>query len=406
MGELTGRRIRIALVAGEASGDLLGAHLLDALKRFIPHLEICGIGGPRMQSAGMQSWYPMEWFAIRGYVEVIRSLPRLLRVRRELKQRLLADPPDLFIGIDAPDFNLDLEVALRARGITTVHYVSPSIWGWRGERIHKIKRAASKVLALFPFEPAIYERAGVPVAYVGHPLADEIPELPDRDGAREQMRIPARNTVIALLPGSRQSEVREMGELFIAASKLIVEQIPNAHFLVPLVSRETRVIFEEAIYRQQAEALPMTILFGHAQMAMTAADVVLVASGTATLEAALLKRPMVISYKVPRLTAWITRRKAHVPYLGLPNILAGKFIVPELLQEEANPGNLCQAVCNQVQDKVVRKRLEETFLAIHRSLRQDTAARAVEAILPMLGAAARTAPLPGAVPADQNPVRA
>ena len=392
MSDLSGRRIRIALVAGEASGDLLGAHLLVALKERMPRLEAFGIGGPRMQSVGMQSWYPMEWLAVRGYVEVIRSLPKLLRLRRELKNRLLADPPDLFIGIDAPDFNLDLEMALRAGGITTVQYVSPAIWGWRGERIHKIKRAVSKILAVFPFEPAIYERAGVPVAYVGHPLADEFPEYPDRNAAREQMRISPKQTVVAILPGSRQSEVREMGELFIATARLVAEQIPNTLFLVPLVSRETRNIFERAIYRQQAEALPITILFGHAQMAMTAADAVLVASGTATLEAALLKRSMVISYKMPRLSAWIMRRKAHLPYAGLPNILAGEFVVPELLQEDATAENLAQALCNQLQDKEVRKRLENRFLEIHRSLRQDTAKLALEAILPLLNAVRTPAP--------------
>src|SRR6185295_17613226 len=384
MKDPSGRRIRVALMAGEASGDLLGAHLLAALKERLPGLESFGIGGPRMQSMGMQSWYPMEWFAVRGYVEVIRSLPKLLRVRREFKRRLLADPPDLFVGIDAPDFNLGLEMALRARGIATVQYVSPAIWGWRGERIHKIKRAVSKVLALFPFEPAIYERAGVPVAYVGHPLADEFPEYPDRNAAREQMRISPTQTVVAVLPGSRQSEVREMSELFIATAGLVSEQIPNVLFLVPLVSRETRNIFEEAIYRRQAEALPITILFGHAHMAMTAADAVLVASGTATLEAALLKRPMVISYKMPRVSAWIMRRKAHLPYAGLPNILAGEFVVPELLQEDATAENLAQALCNQLEDKEVRKRLENKFLAIHRSLKQDTARLAVEAILPLL----------------------
>ena len=265
-----------------------------------------------------------------------------------------------------------------------MQYVSPSIWGWRGERIHKIKRAVSKMLALFPFEPAIYERAGVPVAYVGHPLADEFPEFPDRDAAREQMRISPTQTVVAILPGSRQSEVREMGELFIATARLVAEQIPNVHFLVPLVSRETRNIFEEAVYVQQAEGLPITILFGHAHMAMIAADAILAASGTATLEAALLKRPMVISYKMPRISAWIMRRKAHLPYAGLPNILAGEFVVPELLQEDATAENLAQALCNQLQDKEVRKRLEVRFLAIHRALRQDTATRAVEAILPLL----------------------
>lgn len=383
----TGRRIRVALVAGEASGDLLGSHLLDALKERLPGLEAFGIGGPKMQSAGLDSWYPMEWFAVRGYVEVLKSLPKLLRVRRELKRRLLADPPDLFIGIDAPDFNLDLEVALRGAGITTVHYVSPSIWAWRGERIHKIKRAASKILALFPFEAPLYEKAGVPVAYVGHPLADELPERPDREAAREQMRLSSKQTVIALLPGSRQSEVRQMGELFVATAKLVAAQVPNAHFLVPLVSRQTRLIFEEAIYSQQGEGLPLTILFGHAHMAMIAADAVLVASGTATLEAALLKRAMVITYRMPRLSAWIMKGKGYLPYVGLPNILAGDWVVPEILLDDATPENLAQALTNQLQDKEVRNRLERCFLGIHRSLRQDTAARAVDAILPLLDSA-------------------
>ncbi|HWA14573.1 MAG TPA: lipid-A-disaccharide synthase [Burkholderiales bacterium] len=384
-----GKGIRIALVAGEASGDLLGSHLLEALRERLPGFTAVGIGGPKMQSAGMESWYPMEWFAVRGYVEVVRSLPRLLRVRRELSRRLIADPPDLFIGIDAPDFNLSLEGALRAAGIPTVHYVSPSIWAWRGERIHKIKRAVSKVLALFPFEPAIYEKAGVAVAYVGHPLADTLPERPDREAAREQMRLNARQTVIALLPGSRQSEVRQLGELFVATAKQVAAQVPNPHFLVPLVSRQTRLIFEEAIYRQQGEDLPLTILFGHAHMAMTAADAVLVASGTATLEAALLKRAMVITYRMPRLSAWIMKRKGYLPYVGLPNILAGEFVVPEILLDDATPENLAQALVNQLQDKEVRRRLERRFLEIHRSLRQGTAARAVEAILPMLERGAR-----------------
>ena len=382
-----GRRFRVALVAGEASGDLLGSHLLAALRERLPGLEVFGIGGPKMQSAGLDSWYPMEWFAVRGYVEVIRSLPKLLRVRRELKRRLIANPPDLFIGIDAPDFNLNLEAALRNAGIPTVHYVSPSIWAWRGERIHKIKRAVSKILALFPFEAPIYEKAGVPVAYVGHPLADELPERPDREAAREQMRLSSKQTVIALLPGSRQSEVRQMGELFVATAKLVAAQIPNAHFLVPLVSRQTRLIFEEAIYHQQGEELPLTILFGHAHMAMVAADAVLVASGTATLEAALLKRAMVITYKMPRLSAWIMRGKNYLPYVGLPNILANDWVVPEILLDDATPENLAQALINQLQDKEVRNRLERCFLGIHRSLRQDTATRAVEAILPMLDSA-------------------
>lgn len=377
-------RIRVAVVAGEASGDLLGSHLISALSQRIPGLETFGIGGPRMQTAGMKVWYPMELLAVRGYVEVLRSLPSLLRVRAELRRRLIADPPDLFIGIDAPDFNLGLEIALRSRGIETVHYASPAIWAWRAERIHKIKRAVSRMLALFPFEPAMYEQAGVPVNYVGHPLADELPEHPDREAARQQMRLSPEQTVVALLPGSRQSEVQQLGELFAATAKIVAEQVPNTHFLVPLVSRETRRIFEEALYRQNAEQLPMTILFGHAHMAITAADSVLVASGTATLETALLKRPMVITYRMPPLSAWIMRRKGRLRYVGLPNILAGEFVVPEILQEDATAENLAQALVNQLHDKTVRRRLEQKFLEIHRVLKQGTAERVVEAILPML----------------------
>ncbi len=384
MGELSSPRLRIAMLAGEASGDLLGSRLLQALRTRYPSLTAYGIGGPRMQACGFESWYPMEQLAVRGYVEVVRSLPRLLHLRGELKRRLLRDRPDIFIGIDAPDFNLALERDLKAGGIPTVHYVSPSIWAWRGERIHKIKRAVDKVLALFPFEVPIYERAGIPVSYVGHPLADELPEHPDRRGVRERLTIRPESSVVALLPGSRQSEVRQMAELMIATASRIREQISDIHFLVPLVSRETRLIFEEAVYRQHAEDLPLRILFGHAHEALTAADSAIVASGTATLEAALLKCPMVITYTMPAATAWIMRRKAYLPYVGLPNIIAGEFIVPELLQEDAQPENLAQAVCNLLGNSRVRSRLQTRFLAMHRELRQGTAERAVDALAPFL----------------------
>ena len=384
MAESASRKLRIAMLAGEASGDLLGSRLLQALGARYPRLTAYGIGGPRMQACGFDSWYPMEQLAVRGYVEVVRSLPRLLRLRGEVGRRLLRDRPDIFIGVDAPDFNLTLERKLKAAGIPTVQFVSPSIWAWRGERIHKIKRAVDKVLALFPFEVPIYERAGIPVSYVGHPLADEFPEHPDRRGMREQLKIPQDSSVVALLPGSRQSEVRQMSELMIATAGRIREQISNVHFLVPLVSRETRLIFEEALYRQHAEDLPLTILFGHAHEAMIAADSALVASGTATLEAALLKCAMVITYTMPAATAWIMRRKAYLPYVGLPNIIAGEFIVPELLQEDAQPENLAQAVCNLLRNPRMRSRLQTRFLDIHRELRQGTAERAVDALVPLL----------------------
>jgi lipid-A-disaccharide synthase len=378
------RRLRIALVAGEASGDLLGAHLIEALSRRLPAASFFGIGGPKMQSAGFDVWYPAEALAVRGYVEVLRQLPSILRIRSELRRRLLADPPDLFIGVDAPDFNLGLEAALKARGITTVHYVSPSLWAWRGERIHKMKRACAKVLCLFPFEPELYDKAGIPASYVGHPLADVLPDKPDRSMAREQFRIPANRSVITLMPGSRQSELKYMANLFIQTAKLVHRQLRNVQFLVPLISRETRRQFEDALYQNTAESLPLTILFGHAHMAMIASDGVLLASGTAALEAALLKRPMLVTYKMPWLTYVIGRPKVLLPYVSLPNILAGRFVVPEIFQDEAAPEVLAQALVNLVGDKEVRLRQEREFQAIHDRLRQDAGNRAVDALLPLL----------------------
>jgi len=372
------------MVAGEASGDLLGAHLVEALRQALPSARFMGIGGPKMQAAGFEAWHPAESLAVRGYVEVLRQLPSILRIRNDLRSRLLADPPDLFIGVDAPDFNLGLEEALHQRGIPTVHYVSPSLWAWRGERIHRIARAASKVLCLFPFEPPIYEKAGVPAAYVGHPLADMLPEAPDRATAREQFKVGAGQTVVALLPGSRQSELEAMAELFIHTAKLVHHQLGQVHFLVPLISRETRRIFEDTLYRCEGQHLPLTILFGHAHLAMMASDGVLVASGTATLEAALLKRPMVVTYKMPRISYLIGRRKVVLPYVSLPNILAGRFVVPEIFQDEATPAVLAQALVNQLGDKQVRMQQERAFLELHRTLRQNTREKAVEAILPLL----------------------
>ena len=376
----------IAMVAGEASGDLLGSHLMEALKQAMPDVRFIGIGGPRMQTAGMEILFPMEKLAVRGYVEVLRHYREIAGIRSKLRAQLIANPPDLFIGVDAPDFNLDLELALKKRGIPIVHYASPSIWAWRGERIHKIKRAVSHMLTLFPFEAPLYEKADVPVTYVGHPLADMLPDMPNRNAMREQMRLPKQAKVFALLPGSRQSEVRQLAATYIETARLILHKLPDAQFLVPLVSRETRSIFENILWKMEAQDLPINLLFGHAQDAMIAADGVLVASGTATLEAALLKRPMVITYKMPGFTYWLSVRKKYQPYFGLPNILAGKFVVPELLQEEATPENLAQALLNLVNDKSAVAELEQTFSEMHRALRQDTAHKAAAAILPYLRA--------------------
>ncbi|HET8610619.1 MAG TPA: lipid-A-disaccharide synthase [Burkholderiales bacterium] len=376
--------MNIAIVAGEASGDLLGSGLIRTLRRQRPDLVFSGIGGPRMEAAGMQVLFPMEKLAVRGYVEVIRSLREILAIRRALLRTLRAHKPALYIGIDAPDFNLGVERKLRACGVPTVHYVSPAIWAWRGERIRQIRQAVSKMLTLFPFEAPLYERAGVPAAFVGHPLADMLHDYPSREMVREQLRLRADVPVVALLPGSRQSEIELMAESFIGAARHIADALPETRFLVPLASRETRTLFEAALHRHDAAELPVTEMFGHAHDAMAAADVVLAASGTATLEAALLMRPMVVAYRVSRLTARMVRRRGQVPYVALPNILAGEFVVPEFLQEDATAENLAQAVLNVLRDRTVRERVVRRFEEIAQSLRQNNAERVADAILPML----------------------
>ncbi len=381
------KKIVIGIVAGEASGDALASHLMAAIRAVRPEVEFVGIGGPKMQSAGMQVLFPMEKLAVFGYIEVLRHYREITGIRRKLRRYFLDNPPALFIGVDAPDFNFDLELALKRHGIPAIHFVSPSIWAWRGERIRKIKRAVTRMLALFPHEPKIYRDAGVPVDYVGHPLADLLPQRPDRDRMRETMRIPLQVKVFAFLPGSRQSEVRQLAALYIETARLILQEVPDARFLVPLVSRETRTIFEQAVYDCKAEELPFFLLFGHAQDAMIAADMVLVASGTATLECALLKRPMVITYRLNKLTWRMMKRKSYLPYFGLPNILCGRFVVPELMQTDATPENLAQALLNLLNDQDAVAELEATFDELHKTLRQNTAQKAAAAILPYLPSA-------------------
>ena len=376
--------LTIGVVAGEASGDLLGAHLIRALRERLPRARFTGIGGPRMQSAGLDVLYPMEKLAVRGYVEVLRHYLEIAGIRRSLAKHYLADPPALFVGVDAPDFNLDLELKLRSAGIPTAHFVSPSIWAWRGGRIHKIKRAVSRMLSIFPFEPPYYEQAGIPVTYVGHPFAEMLQQLPNRTAAREQLRLPAAGKIIALLPGSRVSELEQMADLFIETAKQIAAGLPEVVFLVPLVNRPTRDLFETALYRCEARELNLTVLFGHAHEAMAAADVVLAASGTATLEAALLGRPVVITYRMPRLSYWMMKARGYLPYVGLPNILAGEFIVPEFLQDEATPENLSQAILNLMFDATVRARLEQRFHAMAGELRQNSGERIATALLPLI----------------------
>ncbi|OYY50446.1 MAG: lipid-A-disaccharide synthase [Methylophilales bacterium 28-44-11] len=383
----------VAVVAGEASGDLLGFHLIQALQAERTDITFVGIAGPKMISLGVKSLFPIEKLSVRGYVEVIKHLYGLLKLRKQLSQQLLALNPDMFIGIDAPDFNFWLERKLKSKGIPTVHYVSPSIWAWRKGRIHKIKRAVSHMLTLFPFESPIYEKVNVPVTYVGHPLADVLPIEPDVQQMRELLKIPANAIVIAMLPGSRQSEVSQHAQLFVDTAKLIQQEYAESQsseviFLVPLITRETRDIFEMAMhttYHAQPDlVLNMQIMFGHAHDAMEAADVVIVASGTATLEAALLKKPMVITYRMPFLSWQILKRMQYLPYVGLPNILAGKFLVPELLQNEATAQNVADATLRLLSDKPYLQTLKEAFTHIHLSLKQNSAAKAAKAVLSYL----------------------
>ncbi|MBY0438608.1 MAG: lipid-A-disaccharide synthase [Burkholderiales bacterium] len=373
------------MVAGEPSGDLLGAELIASVRARRPDIAFCGIGGPKMRAAGLDCWHPMELLAVRGYVEVLRRYREILAVRRKLVSRLRREPPDLFIGIDAPDFNLEVERRLRSRGVRTIHYVCPSIWAWRGERVKLLKEAADRVLALFPFEKALLEDNGVPATYVGHPLADLLPEFPDRAGTRDRLRLAAAAPVIALLPGSRDGELEYMADLFVDTARRVHARLPDVQFLVPLVSRETRSRFERALYDRDAEDLPLQILFGHAHAALTAADAALVASGTATLEAALLRCPMVITYRMADWSWRLMRGKGYLPYGGLPNILAGRFVVPELVQEHATAENLAQALANLIGDPPVRRDLAEVFARMHRDLRQGSAERTSSAVLEVLG---------------------
>jgi lipid-A-disaccharide synthase len=376
-----GEGLTIGIVAGEASGDALGAQLVEAVRARLPEARFVGIAGPRLEAAGCEAWYPMARLALRGYAEVVSALPALLRIRRDLRRRLLAARAALFIGVDAPDFNLGLESGLKRRGMRTIHYVSPSVWAWRNERIHTIARSADHLLALFPFEPPLYAAAGLPVTFVGHPLAAEAATAASRRETREVLRLDARQPVFALLPGSRMAELEMHSELLLDVAVEMLAAQPTAHFLVPLVSRETREYFETVLHRRQLETLPLTILYGHADQALRAADVGLVASGTATLEAALARCPHLIFYRVNALTARLVARKLLLPYVGLPNVLAGRFVVPEFLQRAATASNLSRAALNLYDDTVTRDRLEALFATMAQTLAADTPQRVADVVL-------------------------
>lgn len=377
---LGGKPPLIGIVAGEASGDALAATLIHAVRARYPEVRFAGVAGPKMQAAGCDAWYPLEKLAVRGFVEVLGHLPEIAAIRRELRTRLLREGVPVFVGVDAPDFNLGLEAKLKRRGVRTVHFVSPAVWAWRAERIASIARAVDHMLALFPFEPQLYAQTGMTVTYVGHPLAAEAATPSTRREVRERFRLPLATPVFALLPGSRASEIDMHAETVLRTAATIHEARPDAQFLVPLVSRTTRERFDAARYRLDLSALPLTLLYGHADDALRAADVGLVASGTAALEAALARCPHVIFYKVATLTAWLVRRKLSLPWVGLPNVLAGRFVAPEFLQREATAANLAQAALNLYDDIATRRRVESRFGALAATLAADTGALAAQAI--------------------------
>ena len=375
----------IGIVAGEASGDLLGSLLIRAVREAGIAADFYGIAGAKMQAAGARSLFPLEALSVRGYVEALGSLRTILRIRRELATRLSAQPPRAFIGVDAPDFNLALEKRLRRQGIPTIHFVSPSVWAWRPKRIRKVKAAVSHALLIFPFEEALYRAEGIPATYVGHPLAHALPE-PNRKLARERLGLgeSADAEWVVLMPGSRPGELKALAGLFIQTARALHTLRPQTRFMAPLVNRETRLAFEHAVHHEKADDLPIRILFGHAHDALQAADCALIASGTATLEALLLDCPHVISYKVPWLTYQIMKRQALQPWVGLPNILAERAFVPELLQDAATPEALAQSLAALLASADARQAQRDEFARQRGRLKRDTPRLIAEALRPFL----------------------
>jgi lipid-A-disaccharide synthase len=370
--------LRIALVAGEASGDILGSGLMRAIKARHPDAQFIGVGGPLMEAEGMRSYFPMERLSVMGLVEVLGRLKELLARRKLLVQTLIDEKPDVFIGIDAPDFTLNIELKLRQAGIKTVHYVSPSVWAWRQKRVLKIREGCDLMLTLLPFEARFYEEKGVPVRFVGHPLADTIPLEADRDAARAELGLGG-GPVVALMPGSRGGEVGRLGGLFFDAAERLLAQRPNIRFVLPCASPQRRVQIEQLL---QGRDLPLTLLDGRSHVALAACDAVLIASGTATLEALLYKRPMVVAYRLAPLTYWILKRMVKSPYVSLPNLLAQRLLVPELLQDAATADALADTLLPLLDNGA-----EQTagFDEIHRTLRRDASNQAAEAVLSLIG---------------------
>ena len=377
--------MQLAMVAGEASGDLLAALLLGGLRERWPALHAAGIGGPRMQAAGFEAWWPSDKLAVRGYVEVLRHYREIKGIRDALARRLLADPPRTFIGVDAPDFNLGLEARLKAAGIKAIHFVCPSIWAWRGGRASKLAASCDHVLCLFPFEPELLQRHGVAASYVGHPLADVIPLEPPRGAARSALGLADDDAVVAVLPGSRRSEIEAIAPAFLQATAWLHRVRPGLRFVLPVAPGLRELV--EPLVAAHARGVPLQLLDGRSHEALAACDVTLIASGTATLEAALFKRPMVIGYRMAALSWQLMKRMAYQPWVGLPNILCREFVVPELIQDRCEPEALARAVLAWLADEAGARALRSRFDELHQLLRRDTARRATDAIAQVLAEA-------------------
>ncbi|HVI57600.1 MAG TPA: lipid-A-disaccharide synthase [Luteimonas sp.] len=373
---------RIALCAGEASGDLLGAGLVEQLRLRFPGAQFAGIGGDAMRAAGMDTWHDAQALAVMGFAEVLSHLPRLLKLRREFRARLLAWRPDVFVGIDAPDFNLGVERWLKQRGVRTVHYVSPSVWAWREKRAEKIGQSADRVLCLFPMEPPIYARHGVDARFVGHPLADTMPLDPDRAAARAQLGLPVDAPVLAVLPGSRLGEIARLGQPFLEAAARVAREVPGLQVVVPAANAACRQALEPLLSGSRIPGPPPGLLDGQARTAMVAADVVLLASGTATLEAMLAKRPMVVGYRIAPLTHAIVKGLGmlKVDRYALPNVLAGADLAPELMQDDCTPDRLAEAVLGWFRNPASVASLQARYREIHVELRRDASAQAADAV--------------------------
>ncbi len=383
-GQVSSRKVTIAIIAGEASGDILGAGLIRSLRKRYPKARFVGIGGDEMIAEGFHSLVPLERLSVMGLVEVLGRIRELFSIRARLLEYFFTTPPDVVIGIDSPDFTLAIERRCREAGIPSVHYVSPSVWAWRQKRIFKIAKSVDLMLTLFPFEARFYEEHNVPVAFVGHPLADRIPMQPDTGAARKALGLNPDQPVLAVLPGSRGGEVERLGTLFLEASRWLQERRPDIQLVIPCVNRDREKQVEGLVEALEVK-LPVTLVRGRSREVMAASDVVLLASGTATLEAMLLKRPMVVGYRLSNLSYKLLSRLVKVPWVALPNLLAQKGLVPELLQDDATPEALGAAVLERMENTEEREQLQQAFTELHESLRQNADERAATAISELMG---------------------